>query len=474
MSSWLFDAIHAQLEQARHFYRTPALCLPMLNIWVATFGAALHGPCTTFYLLELGLTPTQIGNGGMLMSFPDLFLAPLYGYALDRFGAYPVICTTAGCCAFGCVVRGLAVSVMQVYVGSAIIGLGAANLWISVLAHVSQRTEPEKREACVSAFVFQVASLRILGKSAYFPCVSLLEMLGVTDRFARYRIMMLTCPFFCVFGWISLVFCGGAVRRSHAAPPAAEAAATSSGGSALAGGGGAARDFLRLGFVVVAGGVFIDAAAQTSTNVAWPLIAKEKYGWGASEFAGPLFIESVASAATVFFAPTISERIGGGARSTCALALLCAALAWVASVFFANPFVVALLAALAAMDPSLRALGSLSLPPLLQGRAFAVMSAVQSLGNTLGNWVATRLLSPSAWLPAAVSGPLLLAGALLLLQAVSLACAFPLRRRAAKRKQSPPVSPPASELAGGDERGDARDGALSMQEKLALLPKSVD
>ena len=102
----LLSAFTTQWEQAKHFWCTPALRLPILNIWVATFGGALHAPCTTFFLLELGLTNTEIGNGGMLMSFPDLILAPLYGYAFDRFGAYPVICTTAACCAFGCLVRG--------------------------------------------------------------------------------------------------------------------------------------------------------------------------------------------------------------------------------------------------------------------------------------------------------------------------------------------------------------------------------
>ena len=104
LAGYLHEAIAGQWEQLQHFWRTPALRIPIINIWVATFGAALHGPCTTFFLLELGLTTAEIGNGGMLMSLPDLFLAPLYGWALDRFGAYPVICVTAGCCAFGCIV----------------------------------------------------------------------------------------------------------------------------------------------------------------------------------------------------------------------------------------------------------------------------------------------------------------------------------------------------------------------------------
>jgi len=327
-----------QWEQLQHFWRTPSLRIPIINIWVATFGGALHGPCTTFFLLELGLTTVEIGNGGMLMSLPDLFLAPLYGWALDRFGAYPVICVTAGCCALGCVVRGFATSVMHVYIGSAIIGLGASNLWVSVLSHISQHTEPSKREACVSAFVFQVATLRIVGKGAYFPCVWLLERCGVSSLFMRYRIMMVTCPFFCIFGWVALACCGGAVRRgtpqlaskaSKAQPPtaAAEAGAEESKFDEAPACSKPARRVWSLSFVVIATGVLLDAVARTSASVAWPLIARDRWGWGASEFAIPVFIEALVSAALVFFAPTLSERAGGGARTSVALALLAALLA---------------------------------------------------------------------------------------------------------------------------------------------------
>ena len=439
MGSYLADAMAGQWEQLQHFWCTPSLRIPIINIWVATFGGALHGPCTTFFMLELGLTTAQIGNGGMLMSLPDLFLAPLYGWALDRFGAYPVICLTAGCCALGCIVRGFATSVMHVYIGSAIIGLGASNLWVSVLSHISQHTEPSKREACVSAFVFQVATLRIVGKGAYFPCVWLLERCGVSSLFMRYRIMMVTCPFFCIFGWVALACCGGAVRRgapqlaSKAPPPTAGVEA-----GAGATPGAASRRVWPLSFVVIAVGVLLDAVARTSASVAWPLIARDRWGWGASEFAGPVFVEAVVSALLVFFAPTLSERAGGGARTSVALSLLAALLAGCASASFTTGVLVLLLAVLAMKDPCLRALGSLTLPLLLQGRAFALMSATRSLGDTLGNWVATRLYEPATAVGA--SAPLLLAGGLLLLEAIVLAATFQLRR-AHKAKASPPVTP---------------------------------
>jgi hypothetical protein len=136
---------------------------------------------------------------------------------------------------------------------------------------------------------------------------------------------------------------------------------------------------------------------------------------------------------------------------------------------------VLLLAVLAMKDPCLRALGSLTLPLLLQGRAFAIMSATRSLGDTAGTWVATRLYEPTTAVGA--SAPLLLAGGLLLLEALVLAATFPLRR-GLKAKASPPVTPmppssPASiELA--SEPFDSRGIGYGLQERLALLPKGVE
>ena len=136
---------------------------------------------------------------------------------------------------------------------------------------------------------------------------------------------------------------------------------------------------------------------------------------------------------------------------------------------------VLLLGVLAMKDPCLRALGSLTLPVLLQGRAFAIMSAARSLGDTAGNWVATRLYEPATAVGS--SAPLLLAGGLLLLEALVLAATFPLHR-VLKAKGSPPVTPmppssPASiEMA--SEPLDSRAIGHGLQERLALLPKGVE
>ena len=57
-------AVRDNLEVVQYFWNAPALRVPMLLIWVATFGSALHQPCTTYFATALGATPKALGNIG--------------------------------------------------------------------------------------------------------------------------------------------------------------------------------------------------------------------------------------------------------------------------------------------------------------------------------------------------------------------------------------------------------------------------
>ncbi|CAD7935127.1 unnamed protein product [Amoebophrya sp. A120] len=81
---------------------------PMLAIWVASFGGALHEPVTTFFLLQLKATMHELGNFGAITTVGGLFVTPIYGYFLDKNSAYLPCVISAGCCAFGCLLRGFA------------------------------------------------------------------------------------------------------------------------------------------------------------------------------------------------------------------------------------------------------------------------------------------------------------------------------------------------------------------------------
>ena len=49
------------------------------------------------------------------------------------------------------------------YVGVAVLGLGAANLWTTVLSYISSLTDTEKRPMVISGYLFQVTAVNCIG-----------------------------------------------------------------------------------------------------------------------------------------------------------------------------------------------------------------------------------------------------------------------------------------------------------------------
>lgn len=60
----------------------------------------------------------------------------------------------------GCLIRGLATDISMVYIGYAVLGLGAANLWTTVLSYLASITDPSQRQIVVSGYLFQVLSCK--------------------------------------------------------------------------------------------------------------------------------------------------------------------------------------------------------------------------------------------------------------------------------------------------------------------------
>ena len=56
---WLFSQMILRRE----------LFVPMLSIWVASFGSSLHDPVTTYFLMELGASTQQVGNFAAITTF---------------------------------------------------------------------------------------------------------------------------------------------------------------------------------------------------------------------------------------------------------------------------------------------------------------------------------------------------------------------------------------------------------------------
>eukprot|EP00966_Prymnesium_polylepis_P047762 1106364-Prymnesium_polylepis.1 len=213
--SLLLTACRDNARLATHFWQSAPLRVPVLLLWVAVFGGALHAPVTTFFYISVGASSEQIGNIGAIISAVSMLTAPAYGSIADRYTAHPAIAAAGFCCAFGCAIRALAPNVGWLYAGSCVLGLGAASLQPSVLAHVSMHTDVGKRASVVGALAFQMSTLRLAGKSLYAPSAASLAALGFGLEW-QYRVMMGACPFFCIFGWCALAVCGRAVRTTAA------------------------------------------------------------------------------------------------------------------------------------------------------------------------------------------------------------------------------------------------------------------
>lgn len=92
----LASIVHEQVFMARCFWADRRTRTPILIIWVASFGGALHASVTTYFYLEVGASEIEIGYIGFLMSLGAMVLSPLAGYVLDTYGPFAPIFVTAG------------------------------------------------------------------------------------------------------------------------------------------------------------------------------------------------------------------------------------------------------------------------------------------------------------------------------------------------------------------------------------------
>ena len=215
----LWGLLRAQLRLAARLFADVRFRAPLLIIWVAAFGGALHDAVTSFYYLALCGDKVAVGRIYSGLSLGGLLLSPLYGAWLDRKGVFWPLCLSSLCCGLGCAVRGLARDVHELYAGVLILGCGAGGLFTLVLTHLSMHSPAESRSAIVSGYVFQCTMLRLLGKGL-FPLTNwiLLEITGwEPDTLPVYRVHMMSCPLFCLFGIAWLLFVDGKIllRMSH-------------------------------------------------------------------------------------------------------------------------------------------------------------------------------------------------------------------------------------------------------------------
>jgi MFS family permease len=317
-------------------------------------------------MLKLGADEIAIGRITAMMSVGGLILSPLYGYWMDRRGVFFPLIASSLCCSVGCLIRGLAENLTQLYIGAAVLGCGAGGLFTLVLSHISTHSPPTDRSTIVSAYLFQTNALRLLGKGM-FPLTNglLVNVFGfVNDSLLTYRVHMATCTGFCFFGVAWLIRDGKELyqlsqetarqnaleRRKKSVAQATGDGSNGSRGSGSSGGGGGGGGsnsnsnsnnnnnnnnnsnrnddigsdnaiWWKFGLLALVGAT--QSAAYTSMSVLWPFYVRQTFQFGALEYSWFLFTAALVCTFSVAVLPVVERRVGRGATASIATLVPC-------------------------------------------------------------------------------------------------------------------------------------------------------
>jgi MFS family permease len=337
-----FRILATQYYLALRLFSDVRFRAPILIIWVATFGGSLHDAVTTFFMLKLGADEVVVGRITAMMSVGGLILSPLYGYWMDKRGVFFPLLLSSLCCSIGCLIRGTANSLNQLYIGAAVLGCGAGGLFTLVLSHICTHSPPSDRSAVVSAYLFQTNALRLLGKGM-FPITNgiLVKIFGyVSDDLSTYRLHMATCTGFCFFGVAWLIKDGKELYQhslktssqqnltteikkisNHVKTTAAATNATtttpslSSPSSSLPPSSPSPSStpstpsswllFSLLSFVGA-----IQSFGYQTLIILWPFYVRDAFQFGSNEYAWFIFIGAIVCTFTVASLPVVEQSIG--------------------------------------------------------------------------------------------------------------------------------------------------------------------
>ena len=372
-----------QRSTARLFCTRSELRVPVVVSLTSSFGGSLSFTILPYFLTALGLSAAQIGIARSTTIAGATLLAPAYGWAFDRVGAYWPLWISCFWCAIGCALLAFARSYTEIVAAHVAMGLGGGSLSSLALAFVTTNTALQRRTLVISAYDLQAKVVAVAGRICYIPFNAALVFLlafwaaagAPPDDVYRYRLTIGLCLTFCGAGCVVVLLSGSAFRtvsRANATSGASAVAAAVADGEAeeeeeedveeegeerivvaeidasvLAeaargaqglGADEAARGTAkwaakrgRIGaaLAVYAGATLLAAAASEAMLTAWPLFLLLHFHWGASEWALLSIASNVAVAAAASLVPGMRRSVGAE-RAASALAL-CAALSGVAA-----------------------------------------------------------------------------------------------------------------------------------------------
>ena len=448
--------IEPQLEEARRFWQNPQIRTALLVPWAEAVTAAFFTPIYPYFLTNIGMSPSQMGQAKTVALVLQACSAPIAGILLDAYGPWLGIALPSSVCAIGCLVKAASTGYGGIIAGNVFSGLSGAKQDMSI-AHLSRHTIPSRRTLAVSAARVQLQALALLGTIGFTPLNALLTLLLPEAAFGmlRFRVLISSCSIGCGFGVIVLLLHrdalsfdtiaedkSGANRKDrNAVDEAGEAAekgpicdATESDGSCtppLTRGGiaygsagndeslaalettetvvgthgrcGGVFDRSPLVLVLALLGLLLCKTLTETFSLTWPLFIQRHFGWTEREY-GLLLVVQQALAFTLVAAPTIQHRLGTSRAimlfgTLSALPYTTGYLLQSATLLAQGMHVVCMLlgfVANLALELVLTALCSNFVAPSVQGRLFAMLAIMRYAGSITGNLAGAALYERSS------------------------------------------------------------------------------
>ena len=387
-SSWVRD----QKFALHHFLSRPALRIPVIIIWVASFGGSLHEAVTTYYYLEIGASTHDIGNLRIISILGLVLLTPVYGSLIDWYpnGINISIRVSSIFCAAGCLLRGLASSVKGLYFGCFLMGMGVS-LWSIVLTLVATTVCDENRSRIISSYLAQESLLRIFGKISFKPFDWFLQSAGIDAKLSRQRITMSVCSIFCLTGLFALVV-SSFTSRSFLVPPKPSQQV----GSKEEKKPGSKQQLSKARAALLCSSVFCIEVSYAIVIITWPLFVKANFGWEAQAYANIVIFSSLVRTAFIFVAAKM-EKLASDGHIALTISCCCAAsmlkLSFHNKIHWPSHFVPSLLfiANIGFLDPTLNTMISLSVSEKFQGRGFSIIFLLKGIATIFGSWLGSRM-----------------------------------------------------------------------------------
>lgn len=403
----------------------------MLALWLSDLGGSLHGPVVTYFYLRLGSTPMQIGILGFGMRGSTMLLSPAYGRLVDRFGIARPMLGCVLCCGCGCLLRGAAQAVWQLFAAQVLMGMGGGSQWSMVKGYVAPELDDCQRSLLVVGLRVQMTVLTLT--SLLYPALDgMFLAFGLAEPLQRYRAVIGACAAFCWAG-IGILLCGeGGARHVDTRVVKAVPAWKAEAGPSFAVGkcsSGFRLSVLVLGMVM---------CGRTMCYTLWPIFIAQRFRWEARAYAYLSFAHSLLSTAGLAMYPRAVQNHADPRWALQALAVgsLFALLGFfaqtddqqgwppaMAHVLLALPCLVAM----GVLCSGVEAAASLFVPAAEQGWAMGSLNAAVACGALVGSllgpalWTWSLRLGPDAsWalagggLPFTVTGCMLLASLILL------------------------------------------------------------